>query len=257
MKDEALRQQALVAELFGAGGQIASGCAQHGERRRRGVAAYRANAAAIAERVIAARHPVLGALVGDETLAALARSLWRAEPPRRGDLACWGDTLAAYIEVQAELSEWPYLGDVARLEAAIAHCESCADAAPEPATLALLSERAPAGVKLRLQPHVHLLVSRWPIARIHAAHVPGASTADFEAARRALALGEGDAVVVWRRGWRAIVERIDQPVHAWMDALAHGDPLDEAHDIAGAGFDLGAWLARALVAGWLWRAETL
>jgi len=257
MKDEALRQQALVAELFGAPAQYASGCAQRGERRRRGLAAYRANAAAIAERVIAARHPVLGALIGSEALAVLARSLWRAEPPRRGDLACWGEDLAAYVEAQTALAEWPYLGDVARLETAIAACEAASDMALEPASLALLSAHDAAALRLRLAPQVQLLASRWPIARIHAAHGPGASAQDFEAARIALALGEGDRVVVFRKGWRASVERIDAAGFAWMDALSHGESLLQAQDDAGPDFDLAAWLTRAVAAGWLQRAECL
>lgn len=254
---EALRQQALIAELFGAPPDEAPGCAQHGERRRRGLAAYRANAAALAERAIAARHPCLAALVGGDTLAALAKSLWRAEPPVRGDLACWGEGLAAFIDAQPNLAEWPYLGDVARLEAAIARAEAAADVQAQPATLAVLAEHAPDRLRLLLQPHVHVLASRWPIARIHAAHALHADAAAFEAARVALALGESDAVVVARRGWRAGVERIDAPTWAWMDALQHGDSLEAAQAAAGADFDLAAWLARALGAGWLWQAETL
>lgn len=254
---EAARQQALVAALFGADLDDAVGCAEHGERLRRGLAAYRSNGGAIAERALAARHPCLAALIGDEALAALARSLWRADPPRRGDLAHWGEALAEAIEARPDFAEWPYLGDVVRLESAMTRCEAAADAEPEPATLALLVEHASDALRLRLLPCVEIMASRWPLARIHAAHAPGAHADSFERARIALALGEGDALVVARSGWRAQVERIDEAAFGWMAAVARGASLAEARAAAGPDFDLSAWLARALSARWLWRAEPL
>lgn len=254
---EALRQQALMAELFGASPHASTGCAQRGERRRRGLAAYRANAAAIAERTIAARHPCLHALIGGQALGALARSLWRADPPQRGDLAQWGHALAGYLEAQSALAEWPYLGDVARIETALAQAEAAEYLEPQLDSLAWLAECEPQRLRLCLQPHVQVLASRWPVVRIHAAHAAGADAGAFEAARVALALGEADAAVVSRHGWRGVVARIDAATWSWMDALAHGDSLADALACAGTDFDLAAWLARAIDARWLWRAELL
>jgi len=84
---EAARQRALLGALYGPadGGRdavalAAAGCAESGERALRGLAAYRGNAAALAERTLGAAHPTLAALVGPEGLAALARGLWRAAP---------------------------------------------------------------------------------------------------------------------------------------------------------------------------------
>lgn len=249
---EAARQAALMAALQAREAVPPPGLREQGERARRGLGAYRANAAALAERALQARYPTVAAMLGAEDFAALARALWRAEPPVRGDLALWGDGLPAFIEAERDLAPWPWLADSARLDAAVACCEAAADAQTERASLALLAGEDPAALRLRLRPGAALLASAWPIATLHAAHHGGA---DLEAARAALAAGRGEAVLVAREGWRARVSALDAPDFAWMRALAQGATLAAALAAAGPIFVFDAWLVRALQQGWLWRAE--
>jgi hypothetical protein len=82
---------------------------------QRGLQAYAANAGASAERALAASFPTVQALVGDEAFAGLARACWRALPPERGDLACFGAALPGFIEADTLLADVPYLADCARL----------------------------------------------------------------------------------------------------------------------------------------------
>ena len=260
---EAARQRALLGALFGSpdGGReaaalAAADCAESGDRVLRGLAAYRGNAAALAERTLGAAHPTLAALVGPEGLAALARGLWRAAPPRRGDLAHWGTELPDFIEARRELAAWPWLADCARLDAAVQRCEAAADALLDPASLALLAGHAPASLRLRLRPDVQLLRSDWPVAALRAAH----EDVDGEEATRrvheALASGRAESVAVARGdGWRAGVTVLEAPCFAWMQALCEGRTLDEALRRAGDGFEFEAWLRDALGHGWLHRAE--
>lgn len=266
----AARQGALLAALHGAPLVSAAGLAEAGERLQQGLAAYRSNAQAVAERALQASYPTVHALVGQDDFAAVARALWLAAPPERGDLAQWGGGLAAFIEAEADFDEWPYLGDCARLDAAIQRCESSADATLERDSLALLAERAPEAVRLVLLPCIQLLASRWPVATVHAAHAhvaqahaaptdpPGPATDaedPFAAARAALAAGRAEAVIVARSGWRAVVHHADAGEIAWMLSLQRGESLALALAAAGDTFDFSAWLVRALEQGWLWRAE--
>jgi hypothetical protein len=255
MNAEAQRQQAFVAALFSAAPGPGARLREQGERLRRGLSAYRANQQAIAERALAAACPTTAALVGDEDFAALARGLWRAQPPARGDLAQWGHHLPAFIEAQRDLSPWPYLADTARLDLALQRCEAAADAVLEPATLALLAQREPDALRLELLPAVQVLDSPWPIGRIHAAHREP-SPAGFAAMQAAIEAGQAEAVVVSRRGWRAEVSVVEAPVCAWMQSLAASRTLDAALAAAQAhgAFDFDAWLVQALQQGWLWRA---
>ncbi len=262
---EAERQDALLAALFAAAlpaddaalqdDLVPAGVAERGARLRRGLQAYRANGASVAERALAAAYPTLWALVGAEDAAALARALWRASPPRRGDLAQWGQDLPAFIEAQHDLDAWPYLADCARLDAALLRCEAAHEPALERATLALLAEHDPAALRLHLQPALQLLASAWPIATLHAAHQPAAAADALERARAAVTLRLRESVLVARAGWRAQPRVLDAPDFAWMQALQGGATLADALAQAGDDFDFNAWLVQALQQGWLWKAE--
>ena len=263
---ETRRQDELLAVLRGAQPSAAVRLAEQGERLGRGLAAYRANAATIAARSLVAAYPTLHALVGEDDFAALARALWRHSPPIRGDLAQWGGDLAEFIEAERDLDPWPYLADCARLDALVMRCESAADAVLERDSLALLAERAPDELRLCLLPSVQLLSSAWPVASVHAAHRQGVHGDDertasaavaFAAARRALDAGRGEAVLVARSGWRAVVHVVDPCDFAWMQSLQRGDPLADALAAAGDAFDFNAWLMRSLQQAWLWRAEAI
>lgn len=179
---ELLRQQSLLRALNGAGRAALQGWAVPALRRRpaldrdrdlhleRGLQAYRANAAASAERALAARYPTVQMLLGDASFALLARHLWQLEPPRRGDLAMWGHGLPAFVAASAQLADTPYLADVARLDAAVHAAEQAADAAPDLASLALLAPHDAADVALQLAPGSTAVVSAHPLVAIWQAH---------------------------------------------------------------------------------------
>lgn len=230
-------------------------------QQARGLVAYRSHAGHQAERALAAAFPTVQALVGDDDFSALARALWRAAPPRHGDLARWGSELPAFIEAERDFDPWPYLADSARLDAAIRRCESASDAELQRDTLALLAGPPADALRLRLLPSLQLLASDWPVATIHAAHLAQAADGDLEAAfapvRTALAARRGESVVVSREGWRARVATIDPASWRWMAALQAGRTLADALSAAGADFDFNAWLVQALQRGWLWKAEPI
>jgi hypothetical protein len=252
---EADRQRALLAALLARDAPPPPGLREQGGRALRGLGAYRANAAAIAERALAAGHPTVAAMLGAEDFAALARALWRASPPTRGDLAQWGGALPAFIEAERDLDPWPWLADCARLDALVAACEAAADATTERDTLALLAAEDPAALQLRLRPGVQVLASAWPLATLHDAHHGRAGDDGMAAARAALAAGRRECVVVARDGWRARVSTLDAPEFAWMQALLRGASLADALQAAGRDFTFDTWLVQALQQGWLWRAE--
>ena len=68
------------------------------DSRARGLKAYQSNGHALAERALRAAYPVVTQLLGDESFADLARALWHAQPPVRGDIACWGESLAVWTQ---------------------------------------------------------------------------------------------------------------------------------------------------------------
>jgi hypothetical protein len=264
----ALQQQALLHALAASGIQNATnliaayvlltrttGIILSKNRVQRGLQAYRANAAALAERALLAAYPVLQQLLGSESFAMLARDLWAAHPPERGDLAQWGGTLPAYLQSAPALadlvSEHPYLPDVARLEWALHSMATAADASQDSASFALLASQPPETLQLRLAPGTQLMKSSYPTVAIWQAH--GAST-DLREATRLLAEGIGQTAVIWRHGYAPRTRAVGVDEAALLrSALAKGSvgaAVAAALAVESA-FDLGDWLTAAVQSGLL------
>jgi hypothetical protein len=250
---ELLRQQHLLRALWrrDSDARLGPWLRESDERAAHGLGAYRGNAAAIAERALASAYPTVQQLIGDESFAQLARAFWHHEPPRRGDLAQWGEPLPAWLAADAQLASEPYLADVARLDWAVHAIEHAADVVSPPPGLQLLGEFEPAQLRLPLRPGLTVLRSTWPIVAIWQAH-RGDAPDRFEPVRRALDAGVQETALVARDSWRASVERIDEPsVATFFEALLHGATLAHALDTAGTAFAFDRWLGDALRQQWL------
>ena len=252
--NEAQRQQALLAAL-GAGAASAplASLRETGVRAARGLEAYRANAEGIAERALASTFPTVQALVGAADFEHLAREHWRAHAPERGDLGEWGAEFPTWLGAHAGLAAWPWLADSAALDLALQRSERAADAVLDVASLTHLESTDPSQLRLVLMPGTALQRSAWPIATIHRAHQLDGDAAEraFADVREAIAAQRGEAALVARRGWRAIVHRLDAPAAAWTLDLLAGTDLATALTRAGDGFEFAAWLATALRESWL------
>ena len=251
-----------------------------------GLQAHCAHARATAARVLAAHFPTVLAMVGDEALDVLARRLWLSDPPTSGDLGAWGAGLPGLLSEQLELQAWPWLADSARLDWACHLAERSADAPLDTDSLQRLGDTPAEHLGLAFHPSVQVLNSVWPIAALRQAHrwAPGperdSALAELSPRLHAPAPTEStvpaDTVLVWRQGWQAEVAVLAGPEAQWMrwwlSAEARGDapptlaaalaqpfaqplaqPFAQVPEPQTGGFDVTAWLARALSAGWLWR----
>lgn len=252
MLSEARRQQALLAAIA-AGEAPAALLRERGDRLAHGLAAYRVNADAIADRALGVAFPTVRAMLGEEQFARLASEFRRDRPPVRGDLGEWGDALADWIGQHEGLVDWPWLADSARLDFAVHRSERALDAAIDLASLERLQDVDPDRLRLRLMPGSALVGSAWPIATIHAAHCLEGAAADaaFEQVQGAIADRRGEQAWVARKGWRGAVWLIEPATAAWMADLLDGRSLGVALARAGADFDITAWLTLALREGWL------
>lgn len=252
---EALRQQLLLRVLWrDADSGVLQGQARpigaHGLKA--GVAAYRGNAGALAERALAGTFPTLAELVGDDAAGALARDFWRHHPPAHGDLAEWGEALPGFVAASAQLADEPCLADVARLEWQVHRASRAADAMAQPPDLQCLAGADPSRLRLRLAPGTALVPSRWPVATIWLAHRrPAQDDNRFADVREAFASGRSETALVWRNGPRVHVAAIDRADAAFVQALCDHLCLADALDAAGAAFAFDRWLADALASGLL------
>ncbi len=231
MTAEAERQQRLLAAIL---------APQPHEAPTRGLATYRANAVALADRALGAACPTVAAMLGPDDLHQLAREFIRAHPPERGDIGEWGDDLPEFIAAHTGLTEWPWLADCARLDLAVHRAERAADEAFDASTLALLGEAEPDDLFIVPLAGTAVIDSRWPIVTIHAAHHGGAG---LDTARAALADGVAEPALVRRAGLRAVVQSLEPSAAGFWQALLACVALGPALAQAGPSFDFRAWLA--------------
>jgi len=217
----------------------------------RGLHSYQANAHAMAERALCAAYPVVTALLSAASMGQLARALWHAHPPERGDLTWWGACLAEFMAASPSLAELPWLADVARVEWALHQAEGAPDAVADLASLALLSTAEPTSLTLRLAPGLKLLQSAYHVMPVLQAHRQPTALAQRTALEQ---LGDewcpegSEHVVVWRVGHRPSEARVATPTEfAFLTHALAGLPVWSALD-AGA-IDLPSWLPEALRTG--------
>lgn len=258
----AAQQAALLNALFATPGGAAQAAAvdlmceleqAHAPQTTRGLAAYRSNAHASAERALLAAYPVIAALIGDDNFAHLARELWHHSPPWRGDLARWGDALPAFLDQHAQLADTPYLVDVARVEWALHRAGGAPDATADLSGFARLVQDDPHGMTLTLAPGTAVIASRYPVASLVTTHLYG--TPDLGETALRLHAGCAEQAVVWRQGLRPRIAPASPRAAALLGALQGGEDLPGALDVAGqtpAGdedFDFSAWLTQAVTDG--------
>ncbi|MBI2748186.1 MAG: putative DNA-binding domain-containing protein [Burkholderiales bacterium] len=247
-RDLARQQQVLLDALLAwpADDAIKKVAAYAVDPRARGLKAYQANGHMLAERALQAVYPVLAQLLGGESFADLARALWHAHPPTRGDVACWGGDLAAFVQTSAQLQDEPYLADVARAEWALHQCAGAPDASADLSTLALLTSEDPDQLTLALAPGCTALRCAWPVAAILGAHRDGKPS--LQEAGALLRAGVAQDVLVWRAGLRpavreAVAGEVDV-VQALLDGASLGGALERAPAL-----DFGQWLPMAVQTG--------
>jgi Putative DNA-binding domain len=222
----------------------------------RGLQAYRANAAALADRALRAAFGTLAQMLGDPSFTALAHAFWRAHPPMQGDMAQWGAALPGFIAAAPQLADEPSLADVARLDWAL-HCVGqAADAVLPPQGLQLLASADPAGLWLHLAPGTALISSAHPVATLwhcHQVNPAGLATPAerFAPLRAALVHQAAEHALVWRDGYRATVSALPEAAAAFTHAVLSGQALASCLDGAGPDFAFEPWFLAALQQGWL------
>ena len=215
----------------------------------RGLKAYQTNGHVLAERALLAAYPVVAQIIGLESFADLARALWHAHPPVRGDLAQWGDALPRFLQSSNQLQDAPYLADVACVEWALHCAATVVDGVSDPASLAWLTTNDPAALTLVLCSGCAAIHSDWPVASILSAHREGAPTLPEVGVQLRERIGQN--VVVWRQGLRPRVRQALPGEIACLQGLWAGQSLAQALQGAPA-LEFGAWFPMAFQTGLVW-----
>ncbi|UAN18814.1 MULTISPECIES: DNA-binding domain-containing protein [Enterobacter] len=129
---------------------------------------YRNNVMASLVDALAANFPVLQEQVGSEFFRAMAATFIRQHPPSSSVLARYGENLPAWIAAFEPLADWPWLGDLAKLEFSVIDSLNALDNEKE--LTALIPAFDPQNNGLMLEPSLRVITSPYAIFQIWCAH---------------------------------------------------------------------------------------
>ena len=193
----AAQQAAFAAFLVGASDAPPEGLA---DAHRAQI--YRNNVRLSLTGALAANFPVTAALVGPDYFAQAARQFLRTHLPSRPDMACYGESFAAFLADAPGMADYPYVPEVARLERAMIE----ALLAPAAETLmasdfAGVPEASFAELRFVAHPSTRLVQSAFAIADIWQAHQtphpPDLAEITLDASQ-GVALTRPKSLVEWR-----------------------------------------------------------
>lgn len=208
---------------------------------------YRNNFIVLNGDALADMYPVIKQLLGDEAFRMLATAYVREYPPMDRALLLYGERFAEFLAAVPELSELPYLSDVARLEYAWTAAYHADDAAPlEQRQIAKLPSDELDNLRLRPHPSMRCIGSDYPIYRIWSAN-------QSNRVDETVSLDEGGSqIVVIRPKAEVEIREVTPGALTFLQRLASADTIAEAYGHAAETepeFDLNAFFTRYLFDG--------
>lgn len=200
---------------------------------------------------LAAAYPAVTRLVGEKFFQATAKTYIAANPPSDPRLVSYGADFPDFLDGFEPAASLPYLGDVARIEAAWTRAHYAPDAAPlSPAAVKSLPPERIAALKPGLHSSARLAASDYPAFSIYRAN-----RGDGLGARISLDRG-GETALVWRPGREVLTESLSPGEAVFLGALQAGAALgaageaalktDHSFNLAGV---FGQWLNRGALGG--------
>jgi len=206
---------------------------------------YRNNFRLTVSHALASIFPALNTLLGEECFNAYAALYIERNPPASPVLSTYGAAFPDFLEEQDALSNFPYLGDVGRLDLAWNNAFHSTDT--EPLTPEELQQTLLKGIEILLHPSVHLVQSKQSILQIwRAARNPEDPDIQIE-------LNNCDEfLIVARPQYEVSVSLVDGGTFAMLEAMKKSLSFYEAIEIAMAvspDFSLEGSLSNLLVRG--------
>jgi hypothetical protein len=207
---------------------------------------YRNNVTVSLVEALAAVYPAIRKLTGDDFFRAMARDYVRSQPPTSKLLFDYGRDFPTFIDGFAHVAEFPWLGDVARIERAWLDAYHAADVMPAaPDLLASIDPERLAQIMIEPHPATRVLRSPYPVVSIFAMNRSDGPAEPFTSD------ASEDALVT--RPHLDVEVRLLPPGHAvFLAALIDGGTLEAAVSIASdqePSFDLASAIAGMFEAG--------
>ncbi len=194
------------------------------QRNLERLAIYRGNAISNVHAALRLAYPVCAEVLGEECFHQLARACWQAQPATEGDLNLYGAFLPDFLAARSELTDLPWLPELARIEWALHEAGMAPDSSPLPfSALAGLSEEGLAGLRLSFQPALVLIPSAWPLASLWGQHQPAWRELHGEVFE--LDAAGPEAVLIYRDGLRPTLASLPAAEVTLLTLMLQGSAL--------------------------------
>jgi hypothetical protein len=209
-------------------------------------AVYRNNVTVGLIRALEANFPVVRRLLGDEYFAGFARDFAQSHPPHSPLMFQYGQMFPKALETAEDLANFPYLGDVARLEILWRESYHAGDATPLAGdALATIDPELLFDCSLRPHPATRLIQSHFAIHDIFSANTIDADHVVIDPT-------QAQFVLITRPHLDVQMRSVTPDQFEFFKALMGNASLADALDHAAAlnaDFDLSTTLALMLLAG--------
>ncbi|MEQ9547617.1 MAG: DNA-binding domain-containing protein [Marinobacter sp.] len=181
---------------------------------------YRFGVEAKAVRALEHSYPTVKALVGPAAFEELALDYFRMIRKQSGDWSDFGWGFPSWIISHRISDRVPYLSDVARLDNHIGRVERSAYEEVNVDSFAEMGEDL-ASCSLILNKGLHFFRSMYPVISIWEAHKSESpkDTLSFAQAKRMIAKGRGQNVLIYRAGWKGMAEIIPENAVLLLEAI--------------------------------------
>ncbi|PVZ72381.1 HvfC/BufC N-terminal domain-containing protein [Pelagibaculum spongiae] len=201
----------------------------------KGLAAYQRNLQANAFRALSVSYPTIIQLIGEQALKLLANQFLAEQPPLTGDWAQWGADFPQWIDQHKISQSDAYLADCAQLDWLKHQIEAQADYLLIANSFELLATEDAISGHFICNPSLTTLHSDFPIVDIYQAHLAKEITANdiapdevlIQSAKKKLASGAKQNILIWRKQWQVQVAEIDIEYHYWLELLQQQLSLGE------------------------------
>lgn len=144
------------------------------------LAVYKNNTHSLLRDLLKDTFPVTTLLLGDKFMSFAAHEFIKSFPPDSADMNAYGAQFPDFLDHLPNVNDFAYVPDTARLEW-LAHEAYMSPRHPALTGADLAAAEDPMSLELKLQPHVQLLRSGWPVDKLwHRVNEEGADLKGFE-----------------------------------------------------------------------------
>jgi len=227
----------------------------------RGLAIYRNNLLATAQQALAISFPTVLTLIGEKLFNYSCRELLICSPPHLGDWALWGDNYPILLSDLTQLSNYPFVADIAQVDWLRQQSMRAKDSLIEQASLQLLATHDLDDIYVELTPSQFIMNSNYPVIEFWLSHQQPIVCDTTEQLNKELITQSLDKlaqhdfsqkVLIYRPYFNAEIRELSAGEYCWLTSIKQGLSIGKALDMMTIDnnsedeFSFAQWIGQAL-----------